>query len=399
MRRATATFVLVCAVLGVFGACTRGAIQSGEARLTVERGRVRVLRDKEPARVVTDDVTLRSGDRVKVLAGDARMRLPKGNELWLRTGTDVTVGSTPRVNAGEAVALGAAEGLSVDAGDATAVVRGGASRVRVDFSMSAANYRGSLRVATAGRELSVPALRSASVAAIGRLPVRPSPLGLNVDDPWDRHFLGLAIELTADLDRRSEGFTAQLAPGQGRSPGFYRLLFPELDRGGIDTGLLGGTRAPGDTLVGAAIAVGGERGSVDQRLREVFSFRDDGAAWGLVALDQAVRDVPGIRRVLIEAIGRLPGSASEFAAPAPPVPDGPSTAPSAPNVVAQPGSVPSTVAPPVPPPVPRPTPPTVPTPVTVPPVVPAPDTPVEQLLEPVGETVETVGDLVGGLLG
>jgi hypothetical protein len=35
----------------------------------------------------------------------------------------------------------------------------------------------------------------------------------------------------------------------------------------------------------------------------------------------------------------------------------------------------------------------------VPPVVPAPDTPVEQLLEPVGDTVETVGDLVGGLLG
>lgn len=396
MRRATATFVLLCALSTVFGACTRGEIQSGQARLTVERGRIQILREGEPARVVTDDVSLRSGDRVNVITGDARMRLPKGNALWLRTGSGVTVGAVPRVNAGEVVAVGRREGLSVRAAEATAVVRDGAARVRADFGMSAGNYAGLLRVTTAGRSLTVPTYRHAAVAAVGRLPVKPSPLNLDLDDPWDRHFLGLAMELTSDLDRRSEGFSAQLGPNQGRSPGFYRLLIPELDSAGVDASFIDGTRSPGETLVGAALAVRAERGTLNDRLKEIFSFRDEGAAWGLVALDQAVTDVPGVRRVLTEAIGRLPASSSELASPTP-TSATPPGGPVSPNATAQPGSVPPTVAPPVPPPVPGPTPPSVPTPVTLPPVAPPPEAgPVESLLDPV---VETVDDLVGGLLG
>ena len=406
MKRATAVFVLVCAVLGVFGACARGAIQPGEARLSMERGRAEVTRRGEPERLVTDDLTLRTGDRVKVVRGEARMRLAEGRELWLRDGSDVTVGAHPRLNAGDVVALADDdEGLTVRAAGAVATVLNGAARVRRDLGMSTGTYEGAVRLTTASKSLRVPAYRQASVPSIGLLPVRPTPLAFQENDEWDRRFLGVAMELTADLQRRSEGFTAQLDPGEGRSPGFYRMLLPDLDARGFEPTLVDGTRGPGETLVGAAIALRGERGSLSDRWRQIFSFRDEGAAWGLVALDQAVNDVPGVRSVLTEALGRLPGSggvaiAAPSGAPAATleVPSPPSVSGSRPSA---PGSVPSTVAPPKPQPAAPPPAPTMPTPVTLPPVVTPPPTPgpIENLLDPVVEpVVDTVGSLVGGLL-
>ena len=400
MKRATAVFVLVCAVLGVFGACTRGAIQSGEARLSVERGHAEVARAGEPDRFVTDKLTLRTGDRVKVLTGEARMRLPEGRELWLRDGSDVTVSARPRLNAGDVVALAGEHSLTVRAADATATVLDGAARVRRDLGMSAGTYEGSVRLTTASKTLEVPAYRQASVASIGLLPVRPTPLAFHESDAWDRRFLGVAMELTTDLQRRSEGLTAQLDRGEGRSPGFYRMLLPGLDERGFEPALIDGTRGPGETLVGAAIALRGERGSLTERWRQIFSFRDDGAAWGLVALDQAVTDVPGVRRVLTEALGRLPASTDvAVAAPAEAAPvtiEAPRATTGSGSRAAGPGSVPSTVPAPMTPPATQP-PPTNPPPVTLPPVAPpSSQGPVEGVLDPV---VDTVDGLVGGLLG
>src|SRR5436190_1132302 len=47
----------------------------------------------------------------------------------------------------------------------------------------------------------------------------------------------------------------------------------------------------------AAIPDLGERGSFSDRWDEVFAFHDDGAKWGIVALDQAVKSEPLIGTV------------------------------------------------------------------------------------------------------
>jgi hypothetical protein len=56
--------------------------------------------------------------------------------------------------------------------------------------------------------------------------------------------------------------------------------------------LLAPGRPAGETLVGAALADLGDRGTFGERWRSVFGFRDAGAAWGLVALDQGVDRAP-----------------------------------------------------------------------------------------------------------
>jgi hypothetical protein len=63
-----------------------------------------------------------------------------------------------------------------------------------------------------------------------------------------------------------------------------------------------GPRPPGELLVGVAIALTGGRGSFTQRWQEVWDFRDQGAAWGLVALDQA-NDGARLLGLIGQAIG------------------------------------------------------------------------------------------------
>ena len=123
---------------------------------------------------------------------------------------------------------------------------------------------------------------------------RPAPLSYDADDAWDRRFLSDAIELGNELEARSKGFSAQVSPGRRPhrrvpargccptsppSPTFVAALFDP-------------KRAPGESLVGAAIALEGTRGTFAERWAGVFGFRDEGAQWGLVALDQGVTRVP-----------------------------------------------------------------------------------------------------------
>ena len=401
MKRVSVLFVLACAVSGVFGACTRGTIGAGEARLTVGRARVEVTPAGEAPRLVTNDLTLRSGDRVKVLRGTPRMRLSDDRGVWLRSGSDLRVGAQPLLLTGDVVALAEKKPLTVRAAGATTTVTDGAARVRRDLGVTAGVYRGSARVASAGQELAVPAYRQTTVATRGLVAVRPDPLTFHEGDVWDRHFLGAAMELDDDLQRRSDGFTARVGPNAGHAPGFYRLLFPELERDEFDSSLVDTTRPPGENFVGAAIAVSGDRSTLAHRWQEVFSFRDDGAPWGLVALDQGVSDVPGIRGVLTAAFGRLPTEpAADAVVAAPRVGAAPGTAttPAATSSTpSRPGSVPTTVAPVAPPP-PGPT---APPPVTLPPVGPSDDGtgPVSGILDPVVDPVTDAADnLLGGLL-
>jgi hypothetical protein len=242
------------------------------------------------------------------------------------------------------------------------------------------------------------------VAAFGVLPASPSPLEYREADAWDRRYLGPAIEIGLELQRRSDGFSAQLRPDEGLTPGFYEILLPDLPADAFERcraalgGSLGEGRRPGEVLVGSSLALQGRRGTFAERCRDAFAFRDAGATWGLVALDQGTRSLPRIREGLDAAIGRLPGEATLTAlgeVPAPSTPEPPVVAapatPTAPAPAA-PGSQPS----PSPTPAPPPAPPTQLLPDVPPLLTPPGDEPQDGLLTPVTDLVD---NLLSGLLG
>jgi hypothetical protein len=391
---------LAAAVLIGLSGCTGGGLQEGQGRLVFDDARVEVADGGGPYRLVDDDVTLHRGDRVRVRSGAARLRLANDASMLLRGGSTLRIDRTVSLLDGDVVALPGGQPLSVQALESRVTARSGAVRVRSGLGVLAGVYEGSARVVSGGRSIEVPAYREASISAYGVVPVRPSPLRYKNDDRWDQQYLGLAIEMSEDLERRSRGVSEQLLPGEGRTLGFFRLLLPQLERErGFASCDIAMGRDPGETLVGAGIALQSRQGPFLDRCREVFSFRDEGATWGLVALDQRLVDVRTIREVLADAVGRLPVSAT-FAAP----PAGPSVEPPAPVAEAPPAEPAPSVAPnpsgPPAAPAEQPTPDPSGGLPGLPPLAPAPpgDTPglLEPVLDPVGNTLD---GLLGALLG
>ena len=229
--------------------------------------------------------------------------------------------------AGDVLAITGSSDLTVSVGDIGVVVRG-AAQVSRGHSVVVSTYTGSADVTVAGQTLTVPALRQAIVPASGPVPPAPTPVVYDAGDTWDLRYLGDAIALGNELDARSQGFSAQVGPTDGRTADFFRrLLDPLAQQPSFTDGSLAGDRPPGETLVGAAIAVEGTMGTFEERWTEVFAFRDQGASWGLVALDQGVTRSPLV--ALVDGgIGRGPsliappsvgaGSGSGIALPRPP---------------------------------------------------------------------------------
>src|SRR5205085_5638727 len=210
----------------------------------------------------------------------------------------------PALVRGDVLATAKGTVLTVTAGSADARVHDGAAHVSRALGVTAASYTGDLAVTSAGRDLMVPALRQAGVPGPGLVPATPSPLDYRADNPWDRRYLGDAIDLGDELQARSDGFTAQLGSGEGHTAGFYRQLIPALENQSAFTqALLPPDQAPGETVVGAAIAVQSRAGDFLDRWRSVFAFHDQGARWGLVALDQHVTRGPLLGAV-DDALGR-----------------------------------------------------------------------------------------------
>jgi hypothetical protein len=401
MRR----FALLVAVL-VFGAllagCTGRALGPGEGRLSAS-GRAQVATPGHNWTSVRGTRTLHAGDRVRVLQGDAKIDLSKGRTLELRQGSSVQLQQVPSLLTGDLLATARETPLRVSAAGTQGTVAQGAAHVSRSLAVVVASYSGTIHVDSAGRQIDVPALRQAGVPAPGLIPVKPVPLAYDVHNPWDRRFLGDAIELGDELAARSQGFTAQLAPDEGHTAGFYRQLVPDLDKErSFDQSLVDPAAAPGETLVGAAIAVASRRGGFVQRWQSVFEFRTAGARWGLVALDQRVSRAPLLSNI-DEALGRASTTirpTTQLAAPAAPLaltPSVPETAPVTPTSAGAPprqpngptgGKTPSTTQPPPTGLLPLPTPPT-----TAPP--PNQPGPVGGLL---GGVTNAVGDLLGGLL-
>lgn len=394
MRR----IVLVVAALVVLSltACSDDGPGPGEARLQLD-GEAAIERADGDREVVTGSSDLRDGDRVSIIEGRGELLLPGGTRLELRDGvgdaaaTSVVVGEVPVLEAGELL-VAAPESIvvAVDGTDVTVVE--GVARLQRDFGMAVASYDAAVSLDSAGVARDVPALRQMAVPALGRPPQLPRPLAVDESDPWDRRLLGAAIELGNQLDTLATGLTDNLPEGGGRTPGFFRLVLPGLDdEADFTADLLDLDRAPSETLIGAAITDLGQRGQFLSRWNEVFEFRDAGAAWGIVALDQAVRSAPLVGTVeealsaaLADATFALPPGSTP-ATPAPP----PTTAPADPldPPVGEPpssGTPPPTTAPPPPPPT----------------TTPEPEPLAPPLLDPLVEPVTgLLGDLVEGLLG
>jgi hypothetical protein len=356
--RAAAGAVAIVVLAGA--ACTDRGLSRTDARLSVN-GDTEVAGPGRSFKAVHGSRRLHSGDRVRVHAGSADIALASGGRLELRAllgdprgaqDTIVRMGSEPFLQAGELITEPDTHPLVVGTDEGRITVADGITRLSRTLALTVTAYRGSSSIdSPGGSPLTVRAPRQATIPARGVVPDRAVAASYNPADAWDRRFLGAAIELGYQLQRDSVGFAAQLPPGEGRTPGFFRLIYPGLEReSSLDT-LLRPDLGPGENLVGAAIALAAKGGSFPERWVEVFGFRnpDQGNVdctspasacvnWGLVAMDQGVTDQDGLGSTIDVAIGRAPKRFTATAespqpAAAPPV----GAAPSA-------GSVPSSSA-------------------------------------------------------
>lgn len=396
-RRALVTLLAVAALAPA--GCSDDGPGEGEARLEVD-GQAIVDRRGGDQEIIDGSTDLGPGDRVELSEGSGRMVLRDGVRLELRSGVGdaansmVRMGEMPVLEAGDLL-VAAPKRATVAAAGTTLVVDEGSARVSRTLGVGVAAYDGIVHLDSAGLEREVRALREMQVPALGRPPRQARPLRYRADDPWDRRFLGAAIELGRTLEGLAGSYTVNLNPGEGRTPGFFRLVLPGLDDEPQFTGdLLDTDRAPGETLIGAAITELGRRGDFAERWDHVFGFRDEGAEWGLVALDQDVSGTP-LLGTIEDAVGASPltfaappgsGAAGPGSPGAPEAPGGPTTPP--PTAPTTPTTSPPTTTPP----------PTTPPPTTppVPPPPPPPPTPLDPVLDPVADVVS---GLLGGLLG
>lgn len=275
-----------------------GDLPPAGARVTVA-GRATVVHlDGSTETLSTGDV-VRAGEEVRAQTGTVLLELAAGGVLEGRGGTGdadatrVVVDERPELVAGELLVQGD-QGVAIEAAGTDFDLAGddAAARLERGLSVTAAAYRGALEIDSAGQERTVPALRQLGIATLGRPPRTPEPLQVRESDPWDRRFLGAAIDLTQRLDAVSRVFTVEAPANSARNPGVYETVLPALlDEPAFATLLQQEPERPaGEVLVGAAIAALASGGPFADRWDDVFSFRDAGAEWGLVALDQRVHD-------------------------------------------------------------------------------------------------------------
>ncbi len=314
-------------------ACDRDDSRAA-GRLSVE-GTAEVATVDGSIREVTRSRTLRSGEQVTMVDGTATLSLGEDRLLELRKGTVLRLGlqtgpvgrEVPRgeLVTGDVLVQAANDPATVVAGDTTVEVNPqSVARVSRNLAVVVGVYRGAAGVESAGRPANIRALRQRTVPAPG-LPSRETPITFSESDPWDQRFLGDAIDLGNQLVATSRGFINPPGVGPGSSVGLFLQILPQLVQPGFDPSLIDPTRAPGETLVGAAIALEGTKTTFLERWNAAFSFHDDGAPWGLVALDQgASRE--RLMATLDAAIRRLTSARTELAAPSAPTDPSSSTA-------------------------------------------------------------------------
>lgn len=311
MRRPTTAVVAILVVLAVALVGCSESKPPAAGRLTVE-GQAEVLHPGEDRREVTGSRDLEAGDRVRIRQGTAVIQLRDDRRFELRQGSDMellpreeTNDILPTLVAGDLLVVSGSRLLAVGAGGGQIAVQGDA-RVSRGVSLLVATYAGTAQLSAGGSTITVPPLRQASLPPTGTFPTKVSPLEYSSADGWDQRYLSDAMDLSNQLKGRSDGFTSQLGPTEGRSVNYFRELFPRLAaEPAFTAALLNPSRPPGETLVGAAITLEGTRGTFAERWASVFAFRDQGAEWGLVAMDQGVGRVP-LLNAIDSAISRGP---------------------------------------------------------------------------------------------
>lgn len=361
MRRHLAAICAGVLAVAALAGCS-GSSPPAAGRLTVD-GQAEILRPGETRRDVAGSQNLKAGDRVRVRLGSAVIRLSDNRRLELRTGSDIElleaeapVNVRPNIIGGDLLVISDDRAFAVGAANAEVAVQGDA-RVSRGVALLVATYKGTAQLSAGGSTLTVPALRQAALPATGQFPTAVTALEFSPNDGWDQRYLSDAMDLSSQLDGRSNGFSSQLRATEGRSFNYFRELFPRLAaEPGFTAGLVNPARSPGETLVGAAITLEGTRGTFAERWAAVFNFRDQNAGWGLVALDQGVAR-PAILAAIDDAINRGP---AEFAAGPPSRPPTSLTPPNSgvsttvPSTTSttvarpRPGATTSTTAPPAP---------------------------------------------------
>lgn len=402
-------------VIGMFAAVRDEADALGADQAAVSvAGEALVRRAGEnEVRSLADGATVSSGDEVEVVDGTVVLSLTDGTTLEGRATDDegpaeLRFGRVPSLQRGEFLVVAPAGYVVEAAGTMIELDDAGpsAARLRATLQVEVATYEGLVHVDSAGRTRDVPALRQLMVSSLGRPASAPDPLEYESDDPWDRRYLGEAIDLGQRLDAFERAATDAVPPATvagPAAPATYRLLLPALAaQPDFFPQLLDPADDAGEVLVGAAIAVRSDGSTFASRWEDTFAFRDAGAEWGLVALDQGA-DLDAVVGDVEAAIAIATAPIEELALPPVPPSTVPTDVPAPPS--ADPGDRPATVpaTPPAPPPVgpapPTPSPPApAPTPTVLPPVaLPLPD----PVLEPnlLGNLIEPVDDLPGILLG
>jgi hypothetical protein len=312
MTRGRALVAMVVLGLLAVPACGRGHSSDNAYRLHLT-GRATIVHANRTTTAGSGDHRLAAGDTVHMVTGGAVLDLPGDRSMLLRargrSATVVKLGAVTDIVDGDAV-VQAGGGAHFTAGDVDVRMGAGAARVQRGLSVTVAMYRGTASVRSAGRSLAggLPGLRQVSVPATGLLPRDPTPLVYDdaKPDPWDLQFLGDAIDLGTRLDGRARGFTGQIGPRARVDASLLRRVLPPLTaESAFGDDLVAPTSSPGESLVGAAIVVESGAGSFVARWNDVFTFRNDGARWGLVALDQKVKRDALLSR-LDDAFGRSP---------------------------------------------------------------------------------------------
>lgn len=407
-----ATAVVVIGFGGDGGSLAAGTLDlDGRALL--------VAADGEEATLETGRHRLADGDRLEVVDGSGLLGLDGEATLELRAGRDGAPDS--EVELDEPVVLRSGDALLVAPTAARIKVGGteyglanGAAWLSRTTGSSVGVYAGEVGISSAGRNLpgGVPALRQATVAALGSVPTRAEPLDYDpvAPDPWDLRFIGAAIDLGEALEARSVGFTGALPNGTEVDADFLTEALPSLAaEGTFGDDLLDEGRAAGELLVGAAIAGAGTEGSFAERWDATFDFRGEGAQWGIVALDQGVRSL-----ALLGAIdgaidgATLQGGPADLALGARSTdqdavagsPDGPAGA----TTTTVPGSPPTTATPPTtaPPSDPGPSDEVIDAPDPVEPITDPLQpglAPLQPVVQPLAPLLDPAGELLGGLLG
>ena len=356
-------------------------------------------------RLTAGEHGLAAGDRIRMLSGDAVLRLSGDGHLELRAGpgtaggSRVEIGTVPVLLDGDALLVAGDQEQVIEAGGARLSLVDGVARISRSTGATFTVYAGRAGLSSGGRTLDggLPALRQVVVPDAGMLPLTPSVL--RVGDPpdrWEQRFLGEAIALESVLEQRSVGFTNLLQGDVVPDVFFYQAVLPGLLlEPQFDQALLDQQQRPvGEMLVGAAIALVGERGDFASRWHEVFELRQQGAGWGLIALDQGASRAE-LLAALDEAAARspllfgAPSAGPVFQPNRPPMRPAPEPpAPSAPRP-GRPGRPSPSPAPATPPPRP---------PVLVP-SAPDDDGLLEPVVDPLVNLLDGVLDGLGGITG